>query len=870
MSASGLIDAVESLRSGGTPPGLVIIDDGWQQTDLDLDMRIRKDAASVLSALQGDSPDSEAAMLARESYIEGETDAIAAVLREIPEGTATGKLLQEVKGAEDMYGEVDHAALARQHDAATEAVEARNSRSLQAIQSAISESRGSHRRGNLVVRVTGTLAQYFVGLLVGAFQALVLIFYQWIVDPAEDGTWPVRFFAYLTSGPFRVPMLEFYADQTNFTRRLVSVRANSKFHSPEASPDAIHSAREDNLGSVVAHLRSELNVRFVYCWHGLSAYWCGVSPEAASMQRYLPRLVFAKPTASLREIEPSMNWNPSVIGGIGAVYDPGALFHDMHSYLASCGISGVKVDCQAGVGMVGSVTGGGPAIAARYHSALEDSVARHFPKNDVINCMCHSTENIYRWRDTAVARASDDFYPSDAASHSPHIAACAFNGLFLSALALPDFDMFHSRHRAADLHAAARAVSGGPVYVSDAPGKHSFDVLKQLVLPDGHILRCKLPGRPTRDCLFVDVLRDGKSLLKIWNMNSVNGVVGVFHLQGSCWDRSRRRFAFHDLYPPQLSVAVKPTDVEMFRARWDIRDPSKPSLTTKTNVLGSSNGSDDNLAMPPLVEETGVVSNGDSHPAAEVDRRSTHRRDIDSAWNSPSNDNEEASVTTSFYGSTSDRGSSSFATSNDRSGYESDVSSAFERPPRSYRNRTTFRGSGNDGYEASQSVSSIPQFAAYVNSTGSLLKVGLHEDVNVAVKSLEAAIVTFAPIVVAHDIEFAAVGLINMLNAGGAIVALECQVDDDLSTADGAYGYDDESSADLGSTGMQYRRVTFAVKVKGRGSLLALSDRQPVKCLVEGEETMFAWMEDEQRLEIDVPQRGKHVEQIVHVEFGIE
>lgn len=51
--------------------------------------------------------------------------------------------------------------------------------------------------------------------------------------------------------------------------------------------------------------------------------------------------------------------------------------------------------------------------------------------------MCHSTENIYRWRDTAVARASDDFYPTDKASHIPHLAACAFNGLFLSPLALP-------------------------------------------------------------------------------------------------------------------------------------------------------------------------------------------------------------------------------------------------------------------------------------------------------------------------------------------------------------------------------------------------------------------------------------------------
>jgi hypothetical protein len=54
------------------------------------------------------------------------------------------------------------------------------------------------------------------------------------------------------------------------------------------------------------------------------------------------------------------------------------------------------------------------------------------------------------------------------------------------------------RPQAARLHAAARAVSGGAIYVSDKPGQHDFDLLRELVLPDGSVLRGKLPGRPTR------------------------------------------------------------------------------------------------------------------------------------------------------------------------------------------------------------------------------------------------------------------------------------------------------------------------------------------------------------------------------------
>jgi Raffinose synthase or seed imbibition protein Sip1 len=71
--------------------------------------------------------------------------------------------------------------------------------------------------------------------------------------------------------------------------------------------------------------------------------------------------------------------------------------------LLAAGVSGVKVDCQAGIGLMGSKRGGGPAVAAAFHGALEDSIRTHFPGNHAINCMAHSTENIYRyaaWRCT--------------------------------------------------------------------------------------------------------------------------------------------------------------------------------------------------------------------------------------------------------------------------------------------------------------------------------------------------------------------------------------------------------------------------------------------------------------------------------------
>eukprot|EP00887_Chlorella_sp_A99_P005608 scaffold1.g5608.t1 len=577
VSASGLSEAVQSLSSGGTPPRWCTeVDEPYRQAPAE------QLAEKLKIPHQADKEDE----LGREAYIEGELEMMGQVAKEIPAGSSVGSLLEELRASEDASRPLDYHALSQQH--------ATSKASLPAA---------PWPRKRLLVRITVTMFQYLAGasccrcMVVGAFQALVVLFYQWVVDPADYGTWPVRLFAYLANGPLRGPMLQFFADSTNFTRRLTDVRANAKFSSPYATAEDVGSGRREDLRSVVVNLRNRFGVQYVYCWHGLAAYWSGVSPDAPGTAAYEPRIMFANPTPGLLELEPSMCWNPSVLGGIGISHHPNRLFNDMHSYLSAAGVTGVKVDCQAGIGLVGTGLGGGPAHAAK------DSIARHFPGNAAINCMAHSTENIFRWRDTAVARASaDDFYPTDKASHIPHIAACAYNGLFISPLALPDWDMFQSRHVAAHIHAAARAVSGGPVYVSDCPGSHSFEVLRQLVLPDGSVLRAQLPGRPTRDSLFCDVLRDGTSLLKVWNMNACTGVVGVFNLQGSSWDRSRRRFHIHNSAPPELTATVRPTDVEPFAALLEAAGCGLPAASGDGNGAIAAGGNGNCAGGAPRLE----------------------------------------------------------------------------------------------------------------------------------------------------------------------------------------------------------------------------------------------------------------------------
>eukprot|EP00271_Cylindrocystis_brebissonii_P015187 TRINITY_DN373_c0_g1_i1.p1 TRINITY_DN373_c0_g1~~TRINITY_DN373_c0_g1_i1.p1 ORF type:complete len:829 (+),score=84.97 TRINITY_DN373_c0_g1_i1:41-2527(+) len=255
------------------------------------------------------------------------------------------------------------------------------------------------------------------------------------------------------------------------------------------------------------------------------------------------------------------------VPGVDALVELGHVVQEMKAshdvnYLAEHGVDGVKVDVQSIVETLGAGYGGRVVLTKLFHQALEQSISKNFKDNGIISCMSHHNDSLFSSMQTAVVRASDDFWPRDPASHTTHITSVAYNSLFLGEFMQPDWDMFHSKHLAGEYHGAARAVGGCAVYVSDKPGEHDFELLRKLVLLDGTVLRALLPGRPSRDCLFIDPARDKKSLLKIWNLNRFTGVVGVFNCQGAGWCTRDRKYSIHDTNPGKASGAVQAMDVD--------------------------------------------------------------------------------------------------------------------------------------------------------------------------------------------------------------------------------------------------------------------------------------------------------------------
>eukprot|EP01018_Ginkgo_biloba_P014618 Gb_25111 [translate_table: standard] len=357
---------------------------------------------------------------------------------------------------------------------------------------------------------------------------------------------------------------EEHAPGKELLRRLTHIKENYKFQK-NGNEGEKHEDPALGIQHIVEIAKKKHHLKYVYVWHAITGYWGGVKPGVSGMEHYDSALKYPVPSPGVLNNEPGMHTDNLTIQGLGLVHPKKVFkfYNELHGYLAAAGIDGVKVDVQCILETLGAGLGGRVALTSQYHQALDSSVAQNFPDNGCIACMSHNTDALYCSKQTAVIRASDDFYPRDPVSHTIHIASVAYNSVFLGEFMQPDWDMFHSLHPAAEYHAAARAIGGCPVYVSDKPGKHNFELLKKLVLPDGSVLRARLPGRPTRDCLFADPTRDGESLLKIWNMNKYTGVLGIFNCQGAAWSHVDKKNAFHDTNPNALSGSVRARDVHL-------------------------------------------------------------------------------------------------------------------------------------------------------------------------------------------------------------------------------------------------------------------------------------------------------------------
>jgi hypothetical protein len=238
----------------------------------------------------------------------------------------------------------------------------------------------------------------------------------------------------------------------------------------EAEPTTFPSG----LKALITNIRSKhKNIQHIAVWHALIGYWAGLAPNGALAKRY-------KTIQATRDDSHKMT--------LVAPESIQAFYTDFYTFLTSCHITGVKTDAQYMLDLVVPPTTR-RAITPSYLDAWTTASLRHF-YGHVISCMAMTPPIIFhtllpRTRPPLPFRNSDDFFPhAGPAAQAWHVWSNAHNALLSQHLnVVPDWDMFQTVDQGdgyAGFHAAARCVSGGPVCITDVPGRHDLGLIREM------------------------------------------------------------------------------------------------------------------------------------------------------------------------------------------------------------------------------------------------------------------------------------------------------------------------------------------------------------------------------------------------------
>ncbi|KAH7197190.1 glycoside hydrolase superfamily [Fusarium flagelliforme] len=242
----------------------------------------------------------------------------------------------------------------------------------------------------------------------------------------------------------------------------------------EAEPKAF----PQGLKATVSHIRkNHPHIQHIAVWHALLGYWGGISPDGNLAKTY-KTIEVTREDADRRNLP--LGGRMTVI----AQEDVNRFYDDFYRFLSDAGVDAVKTDAQF---MIDTWIEASPRrdLINTYLDAWNISTLRHFSAK-AISCMSQFPQALFHSqmptnRPAILVRNSDDFFPEIPASHPWHVWTNAHNAIFMSYLnVLPDWDMFQTVHEYSGFHAAARCISGGPIYITDVPGEHNMDLIRQM------------------------------------------------------------------------------------------------------------------------------------------------------------------------------------------------------------------------------------------------------------------------------------------------------------------------------------------------------------------------------------------------------
>ena len=267
------------------------------------------------------------------------------------------------------------------------------------------------------------------------------------------------------------------------------------------------------LKGFVKKAKEDYGFKAIGAWHSFMGYWLGIEPDSE---------VFKDQKDNFRQTHSGLyfpDWETD------KSYN---FWNKWHSYLKKQGIDFLKIDTQASLGAYMDGNFSKAKATKNMHKSLEKSVKENFNSN-IINCMGLTQENALSREQTPITRSSDDFFPNGENGFGEHAMQNAYNCLYHGNLYFCDWDMWWTMHDSAVNSGVLRAISGGPVYVSDEAGKTDKNLLLPLYEKDGRLLMCDNAALPTKDCLYTDCTKE-EAPLKIFNHAGDVGVLALFNI----------------------------------------------------------------------------------------------------------------------------------------------------------------------------------------------------------------------------------------------------------------------------------------------------------------------------------------------------
>ena len=237
-------------------------------------------------------------------------------------------------------------------------------------------------------------------------------------------------------------------------------------------------------------------IKWTGIWHTMNAHWQGLHPkhEITELEPHLVKISKKNKDGGSEVMMPK-----------GDSISSKMFYNTLVGSAKRDGFDFVKIDNQNR--QLAFYQGmSNPVQIVSQHAQSLECAAKEFSKG-MMNCFCLDFLSLMNTKYSATSRVSVDYLLNNEAKAKSHLLQSYQNTLWMGQAVWPDHDMFHSSDKfCGRMMAVSKAMSGAPIYLSDAPVDFQDKLILPLCFSDGELLRPLAPAIPLPESVMLSAL----------------------------------------------------------------------------------------------------------------------------------------------------------------------------------------------------------------------------------------------------------------------------------------------------------------------------------------------------------------------------